>query len=40
MHIAPHILIVVKVSEGLREERNKERMKERFMTIEQTSGRH
>jgi hypothetical protein len=35
MNIVSHNLIVMKVSEGL-----KEGMKERLMTIEQTSGRH
>jgi len=39
MHIVSHVLIVMKVREGLKEERNKERTKERLMTIEQASGR-
>jgi hypothetical protein len=39
MHIVSHILIVMKFSGGLKEEGNKERKQESFMTVEQTSGR-
>lgn len=39
MHIVSHILIVIEFNRGLKEERNKKTKQERFMTIEQTSGR-